>query len=182
VGADLAPDERERLRRVHELLLAAGRPPELPPALQLVHAEEPVRLLPRRRRAALLALAAALALAVFGAGYIVGDRGEKAQPGRVVAMAGLGDAAGARASLAIFDADDAGNWPMELTIRGLQPLPAGQTYELWLVRDGKLVQQCGVFAVKGDETVVPLNAPFKLKEYDGWIVVRRGETEPLLTT
>ena len=29
VGTDLEPDERERLERVHELLLEAGPPPEL---------------------------------------------------------------------------------------------------------------------------------------------------------
>ena len=30
VGDDLAPAERERLLRVHELLIQAGPPPELP--------------------------------------------------------------------------------------------------------------------------------------------------------
>ena len=34
VGADgLAPEEQARLRRVHEMLLQAGPPPELPAAL-----------------------------------------------------------------------------------------------------------------------------------------------------
>ena len=32
IGPDLPPDERERLRRVHELLVAAGPPPEMPRA------------------------------------------------------------------------------------------------------------------------------------------------------
>jgi hypothetical protein len=33
VGADLSPEEQARLRRAHDLLIAAGPPPELPPAL-----------------------------------------------------------------------------------------------------------------------------------------------------
>ena len=32
-GDDLPGPERERLQRVHELLVAAGPPPELPPEL-----------------------------------------------------------------------------------------------------------------------------------------------------
>ena len=31
---DLAPEERERLHAMHELLTQAGPPPELPPALE----------------------------------------------------------------------------------------------------------------------------------------------------
>jgi hypothetical protein len=30
IGPDLPPGDRERLRRVHELLVAAGPPPEMP--------------------------------------------------------------------------------------------------------------------------------------------------------
>ena len=33
VGAELPPSERERLRLVHDLLVAAGPPPELPKLL-----------------------------------------------------------------------------------------------------------------------------------------------------
>jgi hypothetical protein len=33
VGNDLDPAERERLERVHEMLIAAGPPPELPQEL-----------------------------------------------------------------------------------------------------------------------------------------------------
>ena len=34
VGGDLSPDERRRLEEVHEMLLAAGPPPDLPAALR----------------------------------------------------------------------------------------------------------------------------------------------------
>src|SRR5207245_1293825 len=51
IGADAPAEERERLRRVHELLVAAGPPAELPPSLETVPEPEPqVTLLPQRRR------------------------------------------------------------------------------------------------------------------------------------
>jgi hypothetical protein len=79
VGEGLPPGEQERLERVHEMLIAAGPPPELPPEL-----EEPpdgrrnaVELyptgFPRRRVGAALALAAAIALIAFVGGYIAGN-------------------------------------------------------------------------------------------------------------
>lgn len=182
VGTDLEPGTRERLLRVHEALLAAGPPPELTPALE---APEPmakvVPLRPSRRRLAVAAvLAAALAAAAFGAGFFVGDSGApSAQPDRVVEMTG----ADARASLAILPRDEAGNWPMRMAVQGLPALPAGSEYELWLTRGGKLESSCGTFIVSGDgPTVVTLNAPYRLKEFDGWVVTRHGSESPLLRT
>ena len=62
VGEDLPRDEEERLRRVHELLVAAGPPPELPPHLQEpVEPEQErdnVSYLPRRRTRASASLIA----------------------------------------------------------------------------------------------------------------------------
>jgi len=182
VGADLEPSERERLRQVHDQLVAAGPPPELPPSLEPVPQEAPVRLLPGRRRFALLALAAALALVAFGGGYLVGDRTSERNAFEVVPMRGVGVDSTARASLTIFDVDSGGNWPMELTVRGLRPLPAGKTYSLWLVKRGRADQLCGTFVVAGAKTVVTMNAPYRLKEYDGWVVTRSGTSAPLLTT
>ena len=70
----LAPDEEVRLHRVHELLVRAGPPPDLPPAL----ATPPLQtsdatilqfpLLPRRRFAFAAVAAATLALIVFAGG------------------------------------------------------------------------------------------------------------------
>jgi hypothetical protein len=97
----------------------------------------------------------------------------------VIEMTG-GDA---RASLAILPQDDAGNWPMRMTVQGLPSLPDGREYELWLTRDGKLASPCGTFVVSGDgRTVVSLNAPYRLKSFDGWVVTRHGSEEPLLRT
>ena len=182
VGDDLEPAERERLRRVHELLLAADPPPELSPAL----ADSPERLqnvyplLPRRRSVAAVLVAAAVAAAAFGIGFLVGDEAPPS-PVRVVGLAPPAGATNARASLAIFDVDKGGNWPMELTVRDLRGGP-GAAYELWLTRGGKLADSCGTFAVAGEKTIVELNAPYKLKRYDGWVIVRAGTTTPVLTT
>lgn len=185
VGRDVPADERERLRRVHDLLVEAGPPPELPEGLQPVPGEERAnvyRLFPKRRWAAAAALAAALAAATFGVGYLVGDREATAEPARVVVMNGTPEASAARASLAVYDVDEAGNWPMKLTVRGLPPLPDGETYELWLTKDGELAKPCGEFVVSSGTTVVPLTAPYRLSDFDGWVVVRQGSTEPVLTT
>jgi hypothetical protein len=181
VGGDLTPAERERLQSVHELLLRAGPPPELPPALELPPAVETAQVIPfpRRYRFTAIAAAAAIAVVLFGAGYLLGGNGGSPSVLRTVEMRGSG---GAVASLAVFAKDDAGNWPMELTVSGLEPLPAGETYELWLTRNGKLADPCGTFAVARGRTKVPLNAPYRLRDYDGWVVVRAGTTTPVLTT
>ena len=86
--------------------------------------------------------------------------------------------AGATAQLDLFEKDAAGNWPMELRVRGL----ASGAYELWLTRGGKLAKPCGAFAVSARETTVPLNAPYRLRDFDGWVVVAVGSEKPVLTT
>ena len=176
-----------RLRAAHEALLAAGPPPELPPSLAHAPGSAPaprVRLMPRRRLGAALVLAAALALALFGAGYLV-----SAQTGPdagfdedfALTMQGTGAARGASATLLVGHIDSAGNWPMEMTVRGLAELPRGQRYELLLTKDGRAAVSCGTFVVHG-ETVVFLNAPYRLRLYDGWIVTREGQDRALLRT
>ncbi len=181
VGDGLEPEERTRLLRVHEMLLEAGPPPELTPDLRTakVPPPTPVIAFPKRRRAAGLLIAAAFVLAVFGAGWLGGAHGRTAHVERTIAMSGPG---GARASLTVLRADRAGNWPMVIKIAGLAALPAGQTYTLWLTKRSKLEAPCGTFTVGPGTTTVDLNAPYHLKEYDGWIVVRSGTKQPLLTT
>ena len=182
VGNGLDPAEYQRLRLVHDLLLEAGPPPELSPSLAVPPAALPTgRLIafPRRRRATLLLIAAAFTLAVFGAGWLGGAKSRTAQVERTITMAGP---AGAQASLELLHADKAGNWPMVIKVTGLAALPAGQTYALWLTKNGKLDVPCGTFTVGAGTTSVSLNAPSHLTEYDGWVVVRSGSTTPVLTT
>ena len=182
VGSDLEAAERGRLLRVHELLIAAGPPPELRLG------EEPqqvaaVRLSSRRRRVRVLALAAALTLVAFASGALVGGRLDDPGTFEVLTMSGTSYTSGVRGTLTIFDADEAGNWPMELEVAGLTPSPDRRPYELWLTKGGKLEALCGSFLAEADgTTVVPMNAPYRLREFDGWVVVAEGSESPLLTT
>ena len=185
VGSELDAVERDRLHRVHDALLAAGPPPELagrlttPPAV----ADRVVFLTPRRRRVVLVGLAAAFALAIFAGGAAVGDRRATPSPVQVVSMTGTALASNASASLDLFAVDSAGNWPMRLSVTGLAPSADGRPYELWLTRHGKVDALCGSFVPRSDgATVVPMNAPYRLTEYDGWVIVREGSQAPLVTT
>lgn len=183
VGDDVPADELERLGRVHELLVRAGPPPELPG--ELARAPEPggtVALLPKRHWRPLAALAAALAIAAFGVGWLAasaGDSGDEAFPpiDFRVPMAGTRAAPHAVASIAVAERDEAGNWPLAMTIRGLP----NASYELWLTKKGKLAALCGPFRTEGD-SVAYLNAPYRLRQYDGWVVTRAGEKRFLLKT
>ncbi len=176
VGDDVPPEERGRLERVHAMLVEAGPAPELPPSIAHAPAPPAARVvsLPRRYRYTALAAAAIVAVALFGVGYLVGG-GPGQQPVETLARHGAGAAS---AELALFAKDDAGNWPMELTVSGLPP----GTYELWLTRGDELAASCGSFAVGAGETTVPLNAPFPLNEFDEWVVVPAGSDERVLTT
>jgi len=171
--------ERARLRGVHDLLAAAGAPPELPPSLETAPAEPhgTMRFLHRRRYTTVAATAIAATL-LFGIGYAVGGRDAPASPVQTIAMSGP---AGATASIALLAKDTAGNWPMTLEVAGLPALPEGETYTLWLTKDGALSESCGSFVVVATGTTkVPLNAPYRLKQFDDWVIVRTGSTRPLL--
>lgn len=174
VGDDLEPDELERLERVHALLERAGPPPSFSTGSAPV--PEPgghVIAFPRRHRFLAAAAAAAAAVVLFAVGYLVGGSGP--DPVRTIAMHGP---SGASASLDVFENDAAGNWPMRLRVQGIAP----GRYALWLTRGDALAEQCGTFAMADGETTVPLNAPYRLRDFDGWVVVPSDGTEPVLTT
>ena len=77
----------------------------------------------------------------------------------------------------------AGNWPMNVLVRGLEPSrDRSDYYELWLTKDGKPVESCGRFTVHPGVTTVSLSVPYGLRNYDGWVVTRAGSDEILLTT
>ena len=189
-GGELSPQERERLRRAHELLLRAGPPPELPPSLERPPATRAtVSFLPRRRRSALALVAAAVVAAAFGGGYLAGHgRGERIVSAKyTVPMHGTSIAPEAVASIVVLDKDESGNWPMLLKVRGLEEQPRGGYYELYLTKKGKLGPACGGFRVHGGTTEVRLNAPYRLKGYDGWVVTEhvpgdRHSNRILMTT
>jgi hypothetical protein len=188
IGDNLPAEERARLERVHELLVEAGPPPELPPSLAEVpgRSEQAPTWLPRRRAGAALSLAAAIALVAFLGGYVVGFRHNSFDKTREVAMHGTSVAPSARAVIKLGKQDNAGNWPMVVTVQGLPRLPESGYYELFVTRDGKFLR-CGSFNVEAGSTSVDFSVPYMFERNDGWIVTRwrRGEREPgpvLLTT
>jgi hypothetical protein len=181
VGTDLDTGERERLLRVHDLLVEAGPPPELSVELDAAPRAGTVLSFPQRRLR-LLAVAAALGVLVFAAGYLAGG-GPDYETFESLQMSGTAAASGASATIDVFDADSAGNWPMEINVSGLAPSTSGKRYQVWLTRDGELAALCGSFLAEPDGTAaVPMNAPFRLSEYDEWVVVEEGSERVLLTT
>ncbi|HEX4679175.1 MAG TPA: hypothetical protein VH210_08255 [Gaiellaceae bacterium] len=179
----LAPDEEARLRRVHDLLVQAGPPADLPPGLERPPTApadaELVQfpLLPRRRWALAAVAAIALVVLAFGGGYLVGHAKAKSASfatKRVVPMRG----GNALALLRVAAKDGAGNWPMELEVNNLptQKNPSAY-YELWLSRNGKPIAPCGSFRVNARTTTVRLSVPYDFKRFDGWVVTAQGAND-----
>jgi hypothetical protein len=180
VGKDVPDEERARLLRAHRLLVEAGPPPELSPELDSVPWPEDSQmplLKPKQRRPLLLAAAIATAI---GIGFVLGQSTSSSSSSmeavRVVQLAGTPLDSDARATLKLGKADVNGNWPMTLHARGLQQLPEGGYYDLYLTKAGKPVVLCGTFNVKGDEVVVHLSAAYDLNHFDkdGWVITRQG--------
>ncbi|HET8527912.1 MAG TPA: hypothetical protein VFL60_03305 [Gaiellaceae bacterium] len=178
VGAEVPAEERTRLRRVHDLLVQAGPPPELPPHLEagptlaVTLARPPRRRVPTRKVALLAAALCVLALA-FVFGYLAGNNGSLANP-RTLSLKGTALAPNALASLRVYPADRAGNWPMKLSGMGLPKLGPRGYYEVFLVRDGEY-EPCGAFVVRnaGTPIEVTLNAPYRLDAGDRWVITRQ---------
>ena len=174
---DVDGPEAERLRRVHDLLVTAGPPPELTPQMEagptLAMTLGGRGRRPLQRRVALLAAAIAVLLIAFLAGYITAN--DRTASGHLLRLQGTAAAPGAQASLRIQDVDPSGNWPMELAALGLPKLPPKGYYEVFLVRNGKAWAPCGTFVVKNAKVGVSvrLNAPYRLRPSDSWIVTRR---------
>jgi hypothetical protein len=183
VDAETTGEERERLRHVHELLLEAGPPPELTPKLRTAPGSSGVVRLQRRRvmkRRGLLLLAAAVSIvAVFAAGYAVangrhgGSSTVSSGIAKTLELKGTRLAPTAHATLDVWK-PQAGNWPMTLSVTGLHKLPQRAYYYVYLMRDGKPWAPCGSFRVASasQALTLTLNAPYKLRKGDTWVVTR----------
>jgi hypothetical protein len=179
-AAGLAPDEEKRLRRVHEMLVSAGPPPELtatllvPPADPGLDGAGRVLAFPafrRRPRATALVLAAAIAAACFGGGYLIADQAHRSAINavRVVALQG---AQNSLASLRVGAADANGNNPIELTVNGLPKLKNPRAYYILMLVDenGKPGPMCGMFRVEDGTTSVRFSVPYKITPSTRWVV------------
>ena len=177
-GADLSPEEAVRLERVHDLLVAAGPPPELPPHLLEPQPEEKrdnVSFLPRRRVGMLLGIAAAIAITAFLGGFVYGANHAPFHEAFSVPMHTTATAGPASAVIHVGNADSAGNWPLKVEVKDLPALPKGQYYEMFLSRAGdQRAASCGTFRVSGGSQEVRLNAPYRLRNFDGWVVTRES--------
>lgn len=175
VGEDLPAGERERLERVHDLLVSAGPPPELPPSLVQPdldpREESSVSFLPRRRAGLMLGLAAAIALIAFLGGFVAGRAKDTFSSSFDVPMHGTALASNATATIHVGELDASGNWPLKVVVNGLRPLPKGEYYEMFLTRGGKRAASCGTFRIVSGESV-RLNAPYSLRRFNGWVVTR----------
>lgn len=184
IGLDVDRAERDRLRTVHDLLIAAGPPAELPPQLEtgptlaMTLNRKPAKV---TRRLALLAATICVLGVAFLFGYLAGNRGGGLARGQTLQLAGTKAAPTALAALKILPADTSGNWPMRLTGTGLATSNGGDYYEVWLVR-GKDWEPCGSFIARStnDGVDVTLNAPYKLRPGDRWVVTlqRAGDHKP----
>jgi hypothetical protein len=167
----LASDERARLERVHELLLEAGPPAELPAGLERPPAQ--VIAFPRRRRtlAAVLVAAAALVAASFVGGYAVGHGGNGTTVVQTAALASTGGGR-ALASLQIGKPYRSGNWPIEMTVRGLPAQKQAQAYYLLLLwRHGRPAGICGAFRVSRlGSTKLHFDVPYAITDSTRWVV------------
>src|SRR5262249_40362491 len=158
----------ERLRRVHDLLVSAGPPPDDVPAAP---APPKARIIPFRPRVATVTrLAAAAAIAVaFGIGFLVGNSG-RGVPARVpVSLHRVGPASAASALVRVGSKDAHGNWPLLFSVRNLPSLGKQGYYELYLWHKGKRGASCGTLSGGAALTTVHLNAPYYSDKF-GWVL------------
>jgi hypothetical protein len=173
VGDDLPAEERERLARVHELLLEAGPPPELPPSLRGAPDTGPVVEHPswllRRRVGAGFALAAAIALIAFVGGYIVGyekNNGDFDAARNVVLQTGP-----TRVVVALAAPDSNGNRRMLVSARGLPQTARNNYYIIGMKKDGRRLVQCGTFKVGNEPlTTVRFTVGYQVEGFDRIVV------------
>jgi len=177
----VSPEDQARLRRVHDLLVAAGPPAELPsglaPSLNVTSpvgvADAEVIAFPRRRRtAAAILIAAAVAVACFSGGYVLANQAHHSGTLHATRVVGLSGEQNSLASLRVGASDANGNWPVQLTVRGLPPLHGTDShYLLMLTQDGKPTWVCGMFKVGSNgATTVTFSVPYRITGQTKWAV------------
>jgi len=173
IGAEPAGAERARLRSVHELLIEAGPPPEVPPELEagpsLAMTLSRFRLFTKRKRLPIITVAAAVIVALV-IGISAGLRGGNGTHYPTFVMRGVAFGSGARGQLELLPAKGT-TQPMKLEVTGL-PAIGKKRYTVYLVRNGARVTSCGSFTISDEtkETTVQLTSPYRAKGTDTWWV------------
>ena len=176
VGEGLPPSEAERLERVHEMLVVAGPPPELPPELEEApDARGNVRELSRR---------GSPAAASARRSHRSRDRTARVRrriPGRVQAheqglrvrsTVALTNTQ-AQAVVRIGPRDANGNTPMSSRSRACPKLPEHDYYVLYMTKGGKPVGVCGSFDVRGPRsTTLRFPVAYDPADFDGLQIAR----------
>jgi len=182
VGDDVSAEERARLEGIHQMIVTSGPLPELPLALQKAPVVEDrhdasvaFSFLPRGG-GRILTLAAGFALLCLIVGFVIGNHRGGFQTNFTVAMNGTSAAPNAVGVIKVGNIDSVGNWPLEVQVSGLKPLPKGSWYTLFLTKHKRPIEACGTFRVQSGTTTVRMNAPFDFRGYDGWVVSRTTRT------
>ena len=172
----VSPEDRARMLRVHELLVSAGPPADLPSELADAPSEvggAQVIAFPRRRRtAAAISIAAAVAVACFSGGYLLANQAHHSSSLHAIRVVGMSGEQNSLASLRVGAADANGNWPVQLTVQGLPPLHGTDShYLLMLTQNGKPTWVCGMFKVgKDGATTVTFSVPYRITGQTKWAV------------
>jgi hypothetical protein len=142
--------------------------------------EEPdTSWMPPRRLGAVLLVGAGLAAAAFGIGYVAGQGGSDSRPAAappeqttsVVALRPSDQNNTSGASIRLGRKRTDGNWPMIVTVRGLDHLVRGDYYALVLTRNGTPAVTCGTFNVAQEGTTsFRMIAAYDLDRFDGWAI------------
>jgi len=172
----VSPEDRARMQRMHELLISAGPPADLPSELADAPSDvggAQVIAFPRRRRtAAAISIAAAVAVACFTGGYVIANQAHHSSSLHAIRVVGLSGEQNSLASLRVGAADANGNWPVQLTVQGLPPLHGTDShYLLMLTQNGKPTWVCGMFKVgKDGATTVTFSVPYRITGQTKWAV------------
>jgi hypothetical protein len=188
----VADEELERLARADSILRVTPAPPaEVPEALRARLAAIPERIAAPRRSArarrgrralatrwAPYAAAAAACAAAFAIGFVVRGGGPEAvEPVDTLTLNATPRGPGnASMAIEVLPVDGAGNWALLADVAGLPQLEQGQYYELWLTQNRRVAVSCGRFLVDADGRAIDvwLNAPYRFRDYDDWVVTREG--------
>jgi hypothetical protein len=172
---DVPPEELEELREIDALLRSVPiPPPSLPPPLAHPPAQRARQARPWRpgRLAFAAAVLAALAAASAAAVVAVVAR-DDFDVRATVALQATPNAPGAAGVIRLGERDASGTWPLELRVSGLNELPPGDFYVLWLAKDGKYAGTCGSFRVTAGEATLRWDAAYRLEDYDEWVISAR---------